>query len=461
MRTRILAVACLAAVSGAWPLSTGGASARRIEFGDLPAALQRRWAGPQPFAEYLDRVDADTALRVAEGEREHLIDFALQSTSFTAKPRIEPALSSRAFVDSLTPISRERLLDEPDYVPSAGWPAAERARVADLLDAISKGRDDVRLAYFARLLSAGGGPATVDALFPDYVRVARFLYKKEFEAADAAEVGELNRTRAHRSDTQIEAGFGVYTGLGAVHALDPALRVKSVLIVGPGLDVAPQTDPVDIAEPQSYQPFAVADALIGLSMSAEEALTIHSVDVNPRVVQYLEEVGRTPLVLHLFSVAETAAAPFSDDYRSYLRQLGRSIGSEVETPAAIASDGRFHRFVRVRPAIARAMTASRVNVITEQLPGGTFDLAIATNVLSYFKDDDLALALVNIAAMVRPGGYLLHNESRAGLVEAATAVRLPTTQMRTVVLGWAKDHPLSDTVWVHQRLARDGPRVYQ
>jgi SAM-dependent methyltransferase len=450
------AIVCLIALAGGAAAPVPGSAARRIDFTDLPAALHRRWVSPQEFTTYLDRVVGDTDRRVTDGEREHLIYFALQSTSFTSKPRLEPALSSRAFVDGLSPVERRRLLTEPAFVPSAGWPAAERARMADLLDAIASSPADPRVAYFAQLLSGArafqASGSAVDALFPDYVRVARFLYKKEFEANDAAHVAELYRTRAHSSDTQIEAGFGVYTGLGAIHALDAALRVRSVLVVGPGLDLAPRTDLVDAIPPQSYQPFAIADALLGLSLATENALQIHSVDINPRVVDYFDGLGRSPVSLHLFTgVAENPDAPFSDDYRAYLRQLGRSIGEEAEPPPSLAADRRFQRSIRVRPSIGRDLTARRMNVVTERLADRQFDLVVVTNVLTYFGDDDLALALTNMAAMLRPGGYLLHNESRGGLVEAAESVGLMTKQMRTVVLGGTKERPLYDTVWVHQK----------
>src|SRR5262249_17415728 len=70
--------------------------ARRSSFADLPDTTQRLFAasgiGERDFDAYLARVDAETDRRVAEGEREHLIYYALQSMRFTTRPRIEPAL---------------------------------------------------------------------------------------------------------------------------------------------------------------------------------------------------------------------------------------------------------------------------------------------------------------------------------------------------------------------------------
>jgi hypothetical protein len=429
----------------------------RIRYDDLPAALRHHWPTEAAFAAYVRDVEIDTDRRVAEGEREHLIYYALQSTAFTTRPPIEPAISSRRFADQLSDTERERLIRDPSYLPSAGWPPAERARVIDFLDALGKRPAGSRLSYFEQLLAVRG--ATPDALYPDYVRVARFLYRKEFlsagaASADVAEVARLYQSRAHSTDTQTEAGFGVYLGLGTIRALEPSSRISSVVVIGPGLDLAPRTDLVDAVAPQSYQPFAVADALLALSLSSERDLRIRSVDVNPRVVQFLQAVPRAPVTLHLFTgVAETAARPFTADYRMYLKDLGRAIGEETTPPRAIASERQYRRSIVVRPGVRQAMTAERINIITERpVVEAGVDLIIATNVLNYFDDRQVGLALSNIAALLRPGGYLVHNESRKGLVELAGALGLPVLHMRTAVLGGPAARPLYDAVWLHQKI---------
>jgi len=447
-------VSLVSFVSLVWPGPIGAVPGKRIEYGDLPAALQRRWASKAEFTAYVRDVETDTDRRVADGEREHLIHYALQSAVFTTRPRIEPAISSLAFVNALSQAERDRLVEDPAYVPNARWPPDERARVVDLLNALRKGPTDARLAYFRKLLRFDAGAPTAESLYPDYVRVVRFLYRKEFLAGgDAATISRSYQSRAHSSDTQIEAGLGVYLGLGTLRALESSPRIRSVVVIGPGLDLAPRTDLVDAVPPQSYQPFAVADALLRLSLSTESQLSIRSVDVNPRVVQFLQAVGRAPITLHLFTgVAETADTPFSAEYRAYLNELGRAIGQDVAAPRRIATDGRYRRSILVRSGVRQAISAERLNIITERPAAGDgADLVIATNVLSYFDDRQLALALANIAASLRPGGYLLHNESREGLVELAGAVGLPVLQMRTAVLGGPAARPLYDSIWLHRK----------
>ena len=435
---------------------------RQIEYADLPPAIQERFAaagvaGPR-FSEYLRSVSVETERRVAEGEREHFIYYALQSTRFTDRPRIEPAVSAQRFIESLSPPDRAHFLEDRDFVPSRGWPAAERARIRDAVAALANvdmiaSESDRRLSYYKQLFALDRGRSLVDDLYADYARVTRFLYKKEFESnGSAAAVAALYRTRPHSSDTQLEAGFGVYLGLGVLHALEPGRRIRRVLIVGPGLDVAPRMDLNDVVAPQMFQPFAVADALLSLALSSERDLHIESVDVNPRIVRFANS-ARDALTLHLFTgINETREQPFSADYRHYLHALGNAIGSRVSPPPAIAGEKRYRHSIAVRASIRRATSAGPLNIITERLADlPPFDLVVITNVLTYFDDRQLALALANIAAMLGPGGYLLHNESRAGLVETAAAAQMPAVHMRTAVIAGAAPRPLYDTIWLHQK----------
>lgn len=452
----LLAAGLTAAVMG--PSSHTAARSRPIQFSDLPPVLQKSLAAsgvPEPrFPAFIAEVEADTDRRVAEGDREHLIYYALQSVRFTNRPPIEPALSARGFVEGLSAEHRNRLLADPSYLPGAGLPPAERVRIADLLRVLRTAAAGPRLALFRQMLEAQGGSPTADEFYPDYVRAARFLYRKEFAArGDAAAVAELYQTRPHSSDTQIDAGFAVSIGLGLVHALEPALRIGKVLVVGPGLDLAPRTDLIDASEPQSYQPLAVADALLSRSLASVGTFIVHSVDVNPRVVSAVEGVARNGLTWHVFSgIPETRDRAFTEDYRRYLRELGRAVGTRTTASSAMTSDPRYVHSITLSPTVGRALGAERLNVITERLvEGASFDIVIVTNVLAYFDDRQLALALSNIAAMLRPGGYLLHNEARDSLAGISSALGMPATHMRTANLGGPKSRPLYDIVWLHQK----------
>jgi chemotaxis methyl-accepting protein methylase len=49
--------------------------------------------------------------------------------------------------------------------------------------------------------------------------------------------------------------------------------------------------------------------------------------------------------------------------------------------------------------------------VTDRLDAEPFDLVIATNVFIYYDVLDQALALSNVEAMLKPGGFLLANFS--------------------------------------------------
>jgi chemotaxis methyl-accepting protein methylase len=65
------------------------------------------------------------------------------------------------------------------------------------------------------------------------------------------------------------------------------------------------------------------------------------------------------------------------------------------------------------------MSVLDANIVTERLDGQSFDLVIATNVFIYYDVFEQALALSNVEAMLRPGGFLLANVSAPRLKSIA------------------------------------------
>ena len=114
--------------------------------------------------------------------------------------------------------------------------------------------------------------------------------------------------------------------------------------------------------------------------------------------------------------------------------------------------GSAARVIQVRTQIARVLHAQPLDIVTERLDR-TFDVIIATNILPYFDDTGLMLALDNVAAMLAPGGVFLHNESRPILADVTAAIGLPFAQSRHVVIATVRGAPapLGDSVWIHRR----------
>jgi hypothetical protein len=447
----------LLALTGATPPAP---VARPVTWADLPAAIHSRLeatgVSSAAFPGLLDRLNRTHAQRVREGDLDHLVFYLLQSTHFTRQPAIEPALSARALVEAMTLRDRDAYLQQGNAdISRVSAPVRTRAR--DLLHALDSRDQDPRVIYFRELAAAAlpHGPEREDALLGEYVRAMRFLYQKEFvaqRAPDAADaVASLYRSRGLSTDTAVEAGYLVHLGLGVLKSLEPARRVRRVLIVGPGLDLAPRTGLVDAAPPESYQPWAVIDALVELGLARLDDLEVIGADINPRVVDHLRRERSAPPTLRLVSgLQQTPQLSLERDYRDYFGLLGNAISASRETVADV--NGHLTKTVRVQPSAAQALTAAPLDVVTERLEGAPFDLVIATNILPYFDDQELALATGNIAALLSPGGILLHNEPRAALREIATAAGLPLEQSRQATIATvAGAPPLADTIFLHRR----------
>jgi hypothetical protein len=418
------------------------AGARRVTWDDVTLVHRQLTAAgisASTLPAFLERVHTTNVQRVREGDLDHLVFYLLQSTRFPGPP-IEPALSAKEFVDG------------------SQVPERVRARVSALLRAIDNPGGDLRLTYFRDLVHSTFPDAKQrqDGVLREYARAMRFLYEKEFVAqraerpADA--VAELYRARGLSTDTAVEAGYLVYQGLGVVRALGPAGTVRRVLIVGPGLDLAPRTGLIESGPPESYQPWAVIDALVSLGVARLDTLDVVGADINPRVVTHLRQSAQTPPVLTLVSgIANTPTVTLTEDYRDYFAALGRAIGeSDASTTDA---QGHLKKTVRVRADVARRLRAEPLDIVTERLSGERFNLIIATNILPYFDDTQLTLALTNIAAMLAPGGVFLHNEARPLLGEVTTALGLPVEQSRHAVIAAVRGAPapLFDSVWLHRK----------
>ena len=425
------------------------AAARSITWTDLPPAIQARFEKsgltPSTFDGRVGALAREARSRVRDGDMEHLIYYVLQSTHFTRLPPIEPALSARTILE------RGKIV-APDLFPT---PAVE-ARFAAFLKAVDSSDRDPRLHYFRALLAdVSGGRDRREFLAGQYMRVMLFLQQKEFLGRGRPEfIARLYQRRGLSTDTAVEAGYSVHAGLGVLKGLDPSRRIRRVLIVGPGIDLAPRTAMLESGPPQSYQPWAVIDALVGLGLSTLDDLEVVGGDINPRVVDHLREARQAPPRLRLVTgLGENAAVAFSQDYRGYFASLGRAVGSI--RPGVKAPAGHLAKTVTVSKKAAAVLRAEPLNIVTERLDGETFDLVIATNILPYFDEKELLLALSNISAMLSSGGVLLHNELRPGVPEDAAAAGMPVEQSRQVIVATVKDAPpLVDTIWLHRKAGK-------
>src|SRR5260221_7596659 len=231
-----------------------------VRYSDLTPAvqrmLQRANVDAGNFEQYIAGIERRTGERLREGENDHLIFYVLQSKEFTKSGRLEPALCAKQYVESGT-ISR-----------------LAQTRMQQFAAATA---DTERLKYFRSLLPREN---SLEYLRKEYARAMKSLYAKEF-----TDKPHYYQSRGHSTDTQVAANYALWTALSVLKASQPGLKLQRVLIVGPGLDIAPRTGLEDRYPPQSYQPYAVAQFLRDLNFS--ETPQIECLDINDRVIRFI------------------------------------------------------------------------------------------------------------------------------------------------------------------------------
>jgi SAM-dependent methyltransferase len=368
-----------------------------------PAQRESRWPA------WVSQRDATVRARVAGGDEDSIIHLLLFGTSFTNAPR-----------------ASERDLAALVANPASGL-GALRSRIDDFAAAVAAPGTNERIQFARRVIEARGiDPAT------DAGRAALRRYLDERTQAvggsvQSAEVldpsadlaGKLTvfRDRGLSADTSIFIDLAIERALDAMKtagALE-AGGVRRVGIIGPGLDFTDKLEGYDFYPEQTLQPFALMDSLRRLDL-AGEGLQVTALDLSARVLSHIEAARAraakgAPYTLVL---PRNTSRPWTPELVEYWRQLGNWVGSSaVKMPAAPAGAGQVDvRGVSVAPADVLLVTPVDLNVVTHylELPEGErFDLIIATNVLLYYDVFEQTLASVNIARMLRPGGFLLTN----------------------------------------------------
>ncbi|MEZ5351881.1 MAG: class I SAM-dependent methyltransferase [Bryobacteraceae bacterium] len=242
-----------------------------VSWDDVDAALrplfEREQAGAESFDRFVQRIETGTAQRLREGLADHLVYYVLQSRSFTEAAPIVPALSAKLYHESAM---------VPDNV---------RRRIADFTAGV---HGAPRAKLLAAQLPANGKAAFLES---NYKRAMEFLHEKEFASRTRSGrdrrdyVASLYTARGHSTDTSPNSSQAAIVELEALAAREPGVRFRRVLIVGPGLDLAPRDNLQEDVPPQSYQPATIAKALVAAGLATVGELAVECADINPLVAQ--------------------------------------------------------------------------------------------------------------------------------------------------------------------------------
>jgi hypothetical protein len=378
--------------------------------------------------------DKEIRARLERGDEDSLVNFLLFGTSFTTRKRLT--------LEYLADVGRKQAKAGSAVSPEgADLMATVRARADDLIRGMEAPGQNERLSFARRLLEKKGYSLN-DAVTRNRVReyllasFARVLaeqvrYAESLENArksgnsseEFAERSRLYRERGLSSDTSLFPDFAIAEALGSMKSrgLLAEGSVRSIAIIGPGLDFTDKQDGYDFYPQQTVQPFAIMDSLLRLGLSDPHRLGVTTFDLSPRINDHLAlaaDKARHGIGYTVQLPFETGRA-WKQGLVDYWSRFGREVGAEVE-PARVPSvfgETRV-RAIRVRPELVARLTPVDLNIVLQRLqlePTDKFDLIIATNILVYYDTFEQSLALANVASMLKPSGFLLSNNGLAEL----------------------------------------------
>jgi SAM-dependent methyltransferase len=380
--------------------------------GELPSGLAGASLTADGWLAWEAARDHAIRERLKTGDADSVINLVLFGTSFTRQPRVTAQQA-----DDSEATGRLILTRVKDMTAAAGHPGSNE-----------------RLQFAAAWLKQNGADPSVAAaekrveavLLENALRVVREqrAYAKTIEEAkqkeDAAGLfvtrSSLYRDRGLSLDTSFRPNYAIERSLAELKSAGVLRQARRAAVIGPGLDFADKRSGYDFYPIQTLQPFALIDSLRKLGLAGAAGPDVHIFDLSDRV---LSHVGRA-VAQARSGTAYTVQLPLDADTRwlagttDYWRTFGARIGTDARAltpPPGVRA--RMHA-VRIRAGVVTLLHAASMDIVTEHLPleaERRLDLVVATNVLVYYSPFEQALALRNIADMLRPDGILLTNNA--------------------------------------------------
>jgi hypothetical protein len=386
----------------------------------LPSGLPGTPA-PEAWSTWLRTEDANIRRRLDIGEEDTLTNLLRFGVTYTREYQIDRDDLARYGNSTLVNAFAEHRAD--DLVRALASPTA------------NEGMMEMR----AFLIRRGYSFKTPE----DRARVKQYLlanlarmrdeftqFREKLKTADPSEQSQLYAQRGISLDTNLWPDYALDRSLGEMAKaglLKPG-SVRRIAIIGPGLDFANKEFGNDFYPPQSIQPFAILDSLIRLGLTDPKNFKLFTFDISTSVNIHLARTQKSaasgrPYVVQL---PWNSAVPFNPEYfaafNTYWQALGAQIGTPVNpvsVPVKVAQEIHI-RAVSIRPEIARQVIPVDMNIVFQHLtgtdPDWDLDLVIGTNIFIYYGAFEQSLARANLAAMLKPGGFVLTNDLLADKV---------------------------------------------
>jgi hypothetical protein len=385
----------------------------------LPAGLGN--PNPARWDAWNRKNDQAIRSRLERGDLDSMVNLLLFGTSFTKQPRIAIA--------DLAAQARSGVL---------------RQRVTDLVHGLAAPDGNERLEILRELILKKGFPLDTPHsqeeagvfVMENLRRVLeekRTFAARSMEAADSVKGASQDGaapTLVERSGLFRDRGVSLDTGILATFSIDLALKrlkqrgvikgpIARVAVIGPGLSFIDKDGPAafDYFPLQTVQPFALIDSLLQLDLAGNGNLSLTALDISPLVIGHFQHARHQAEknAGYVIQLPQDAARTWPPDLENYWRNLGARVGTEVKPlPAPQVFPGLRTRAIQIRPEVILECQAAGLDMVAQRLslpPQERYDLVVATNVFLYYDRFQQALALQNVASMMKPGGLLLSNDA--------------------------------------------------
>jgi hypothetical protein len=373
------------------------------------------------WPQWVTRHDTEIRSRLAQGDEDSIVNVLLFGTSFTKHPRVTLSELQRLNA-SESDLATNRLV---------------AARIRDLVTAATAPTGNERLVFARTVITRKGinietakGKSDAErflALSLQRVMTENSGYARTLEAArlqgdateEFAERSRLFRARGLSSDTSLLPNYAIEQSLREIRArgLMTTSGVRRVAVIGPGLDFTDKQEGYDFYPQQTIQPFAVIDSLVRLGLATPRDIQVVTFDLSERVNGHLAQArmrarrGQSYVV----QLPRDETAGWNSGAISYWEHFGDQIGTAIPPLTIPANTAELRsRAVRILPSVVQKISPIDANIILQRLdlsPVDKFDLIIATNILVYYDNFEQSLALMNVAQMLKPGGFMLSNNA--------------------------------------------------
>lgn len=365
--------------------------------------------------------DQQVRERLHAGDLDTLANLLLFGTSYTSAAVLTPELLRSIHSTSA----------RPDPADIGGQTILRR--LDDLSSGLAHPGPNERLAYFHNLLSHEQYHfETPEDLFKVKQFLGANLVRMLHEDASYAEaLQEAHRLQTggfeKRSQVFAQRGISLDTSLFPNYAIEQALKdarkrgllivpVTKVGVIGPGLDVVNKDQGWDFYPEQTIQPFLLMDSLVRVGLADVTRLQVETFDISQLVNQHLVNAKRRAEKGGGYTVQLPIRSdiPWTPAALAYWKRAGLTIGRAAAPLKSHSNAALQYRAVTFGPKQVLRLRPIDLDVIYQRADvpdADKLDLIIATNIFVYYDTFQQALAMSNVASMLRKGGLLLTNDA--------------------------------------------------